>query len=92
VDDPAQHEQRSIRSHDMSRRTVRVTAALQASPADKWISRAAAATVIALAGLAGAISYSHMRQLAQEHGQAAVGSMHCACPVARLVFRQARNS
>jgi len=30
----------------------------QASPADKWISRAAAGTVAALAGLAGAISYS----------------------------------
>jgi hypothetical protein len=41
-----------------------------ASPADTWISRAAAGTVAALAGLAGAISYSHMRQLAQQHGQA----------------------
>jgi hypothetical protein len=40
------------------------------SRADRWISRAAAATVAALAGIAGAISYSHMRQLAQEHGQA----------------------
>jgi hypothetical protein len=36
---------------------------------DRWISRAAAATVVGLAGIAGAISYSHMRQLAQEHGQ-----------------------
>jgi hypothetical protein len=40
------------------------------SPADRWISRAAAATVVGLAGIAGAISYSHMRELAQEHGQA----------------------
>src|SRR5215472_15550002 len=42
----------------------------QVGPADKWISRAAAATVTALAALAGAISYSHMLQLAQQHGQA----------------------
>jgi hypothetical protein len=28
------------------------------------------ATVVGLAGIAGAISYSHMRELAQEHGQA----------------------
>jgi hypothetical protein len=40
------------------------------APGDRWISRAAAATVAALAGIAGAISYSHMRQLAQGHGQA----------------------
>ena len=40
------------------------------SRADRWISRTAAATVAGLAGLAGAISYSHMRQLAAEHGQA----------------------
>lgn len=33
--------------------------------ADKWISRAAGATV---AGIAGAISYSHLRQLAAAHG------------------------
>ena len=32
--------------------------------ADKWISRAATATVAGLAGIVGAISYSHMRQLA----------------------------
>jgi hypothetical protein len=42
----------------------------QVSPADRWISRAAISTVAALAGLAGAISYSHMRQLAAEQGQA----------------------
>ena len=40
------------------------------SRADRWISRAAATTVAALAGIAGAISYSHMRQLALDHGQA----------------------
>ncbi len=39
-------------------------------PVDRWISRAAAGTVAGLASLAGAISYSHMRQLAQQHGQA----------------------
>ncbi len=39
-------------------------------PPDLWISRAAATTVAALAGIAGALSYSHMRQLAGEHGQA----------------------
>ena len=38
--------------------------------ADKWISRAAGATVAGLAGIAGAISYSHMRQLAAAHGDA----------------------
>ena len=38
--------------------------------ADKWISRAATATVAGLAGIAGAISYSHMRQLAAAHGDA----------------------
>ena len=54
----------------MSRPAVCVTAAPQGSPADRWVSRAAAATVAALAGLAGAISYSHMRRLAAEHGQA----------------------
>jgi hypothetical protein len=49
----------------MSRLAVPVAVAPQASPADKWISPAAAATVAALAGLAGALSYSHMRQLAR---------------------------
>ncbi len=38
--------------------------------ADKWVSRAAGATVAGLAGIAGAISYSHMRQLAAAHGDA----------------------
>jgi hypothetical protein len=41
-----------------------------AERADKWISRAAGATVGGLAGIAGAISYSHMRQLAAAHGDA----------------------
>jgi Protein of unknown function (DUF2637) len=36
--------------------------------ADKWISRAATVTVAGLAGIASAISYSHMRQLAAAHG------------------------
>lgn len=54
----------------MSRPAVGAAPVAQASPADRWVSRAAAATVAALAGLAGAISYSHMRLLAQEHGQA----------------------
>ena len=36
--------------------------------ADKWISRIATATVAGLAGIAGAISYSHMRMLAAAHG------------------------
>ena len=36
--------------------------------ADKWISCAATVTVAGLAGIAGAISYSHMRQLAAAHG------------------------
>src|SRR6266699_1005616 len=36
--------------------------------ADKWISRTATATVAGLAGIAGAISYSHMRQLAATNG------------------------
>jgi hypothetical protein len=43
--------------------------AAQVRPADRWISRIAAATVAGLAGVAGALSYSHMRQLAQGHGQ-----------------------
>jgi hypothetical protein len=44
--------------------------AAQVRPADRWISRTAAVTVAGLAGIAGALSYSHMRQLAQDHGQA----------------------
>jgi len=38
--------------------------------AERWVSRAVATTVAALSGIAGALSYSHMRQLAEEHGQA----------------------
>src|SRR5260370_5662324 len=41
-----------------------------ANRADRWIGRAAAATVAGLTGIAGAISYSHMRQLAAAHGDA----------------------
>lgn len=37
--------------------------------ADRLIRVTAAATVAGLAGIAAAISYSHMRQLAQDHGQ-----------------------
>jgi len=37
--------------------------------ADKWIIRTAAAAVTGLAGIAAAITYSHMRQLAREDGQ-----------------------
>ena len=44
--------------------------AAQVRPSDRWISRTAAATVAGLADIAGALSYSHMRQLAQDHGQA----------------------
>lgn len=40
----------------------------QARVSDRWVSRAAAATVAGLAGIADALS--HMRQLAQDHGQA----------------------
>jgi Protein of unknown function (DUF2637) len=45
-----------------------VTLPAPAQRADKWISRAATAIVAGLAGIAGAISYSHMRQLAAAHG------------------------
>jgi hypothetical protein len=38
--------------------------------AEKWISRAATATVAGLAGIAGAISHSHMRLLVAAHGDA----------------------
>src|SRR5215472_1329958 len=38
--------------------------------ADKWIRRTAGVTVAGLAGIAGALSYSHMRQLAEAHGNA----------------------
>jgi hypothetical protein len=43
---------------------------VQVRSADRWISRTAVVTVVGLAGIAGALSYSHMRQLAQDHGQA----------------------
>jgi Protein of unknown function (DUF2637) len=46
------------------------SAASRKGAADRWISRAAAVTVAGLAGIAGALSYSHMRRLAQDHGQA----------------------
>jgi hypothetical protein len=42
---------------------------LETPISDKWISRGATATVAGLAGIAAAISYSHMLQLAQDHGQ-----------------------
>ncbi len=45
------------------------SAASRNGTADRWISRAAAVTVVGLAGIAAALSYSHMRQLAQDHGQ-----------------------
>jgi Protein of unknown function (DUF2637) len=45
------------------------SAAVQVRQGDRWISRTAASTVAGLAGIAGALSYSHMRQLAQDHGQ-----------------------
>ncbi len=48
----------------------RSPATSQVSPAGTWISRAAAVTVAGLAGVAGALSYRHMRQLASDHGQA----------------------
>lgn len=44
-------------------------AARRTGATDRWINYAAATTVAGLAGVAGALSYSHMRQLAQEHGQ-----------------------
>src|SRR5215475_12495983 len=44
--------------------------ALNATPGrvDRWIRRTAGTTVAGLAGIAGALSYSHMRQLAEAHG------------------------
>jgi hypothetical protein len=54
----------------MSAQAGRGIPAPQVGAGDRWISRAAAGTVAALAGLAATISYSHMRQLAAEHGQA----------------------
>src|ERR1700722_113279 len=37
---------------------------------DRWIGRAAAVTVVGLAGIAGALRHSHMRKLAASHSQA----------------------
>jgi hypothetical protein len=54
----------------MSYSPIESSVAAQVRPGDRWISRIAAATVAGLAGAAGALSYSHMRQLAQDHGQA----------------------
>jgi hypothetical protein len=45
-------------------------AARRPGTADRWINFAAVTTVAGLAGIAGALSYSHMRRLAQDHGQA----------------------
>ena len=70
MDDTAQHFPLSLQERDMSRSRDARAAATQVRSADRWISRAAAATVAGLAGIAGALSYSHMRQLAQDHGQA----------------------
>jgi hypothetical protein len=39
------------------------------SSTDRLIRVAAGSTVVALAGIAGAISYSHMRTLAEQHGE-----------------------
>jgi hypothetical protein len=54
----------------MSRSPIESSVAVQVRRGDRWISRIAAATVAGLAGVAGALSYSHMRHLAQDHGQA----------------------
>lgn len=54
----------------MSRPLDPASVAVQVRSADRWISRIAAATVTGLAGVAGALSYSHMRELAEDHGQA----------------------
>jgi len=53
-------------THSRDARSV----AVQVRHSDRWISRTVAATVAGLAGVAGALSYSHMRQLAWDHGQA----------------------
>jgi hypothetical protein len=71
---------RQARTHPQSSRRIqtevnpRSREATRPAPtsqrADKWMSRAATATVAGLAAIAGAISYSHMRQLAAAHGDA----------------------
>jgi len=50
--------------------TTRHAPATARSRADTWIRRTAGVTVAGLAGIAGALSYSHMRQLAEAHGNA----------------------
>lgn len=54
----------------MTRASATSIPTAQARSADRWVSRTAAATVAGLTGIAGALSYSHMRQLAQDHGEA----------------------
>lgn len=50
--------------------TPEATVSAPARRADTTIRSAAGVTVAALAGIAGAISYSHMRELAVAHGRA----------------------
>jgi Protein of unknown function (DUF2637) len=79
-----------------------VTAGRPQERPEKWASRAATATVAGLAGIAGAISYSHKRQLAAAlgdtgwHAHAFPSSMDGAEIVASLVLladrRAGRNS
>ena len=47
----------------------------------QWPSRAAGVTIAGPTGIAGAISYSHMRQLAQDHGQAGWHAHAVRCPL-----------
>jgi hypothetical protein len=67
VDDHARWQPYSSQENAV---TAPVTSLTSQRQADKWISRVAAVTVAGLAGLAAAISYSHMRQFAAGHGQA----------------------
>src|SRR5215831_14794410 len=48
----------------------RQTLATAPGRADRWIRRTAGTAVAGLAGIAGALSYSHMRELAETHGNA----------------------
>ncbi len=50
--------------------SIQSSVAVQVRPCARFISRVAAATVVGLAGIAGALSYNHLRQLAQDYGQA----------------------
>jgi hypothetical protein len=70
VDDAAQRAPCTFEERRVSCSLIESSVAVQVRPGDRWISRIAAATVAGLAGVAGALSYSHMRQLAQDHGQA----------------------